>query len=471
MRIIYFFFLGTLLWSYWKALTRLAGERVSLTPILGWMAGLGYFLVVPLALLVLNNGYTIPSFYSSHSSYASVDLARGTYFLPMLVIWLALLISFQAILLLTPRPTPEEARRELLINEQKLKRVLLITFGLAMVDHVATIWMAGGLESFLVAHWYLRQEETLARFGDAYVLYMRMSLANSIVFTAAAALYTARELQRRKIEWRFSSFIVLALLLQLMMSGNRIFIALYGLSFLMSCWIYRRKKPILVLLVLSPAILSLFSAWAYFRHNLTSITEDIPTYMEADLGNRPMTTLMDTTEGASVMQLLHMINDFGGKFDYFYGLSYSKAVTFVLPRRLYPSKPQNFPVLIARLYEPGEDTSLGTTQLGELYANFGVLSVLVLPFVTVLILLLSDKLAQRIERRALLSAVLFLLLIWFARSSFEDNFITFLFAWILIWGLRMEQSLCFSSDPRRASPLEPSWRRGPYRPAVGGNTR
>ena len=58
---IYFFLVGTLLWSYWKALLRLRAESCPLTPILGWMAGLGYFLLLPLTLLVLNGGYTIPS--------------------------------------------------------------------------------------------------------------------------------------------------------------------------------------------------------------------------------------------------------------------------------------------------------------------------------------------------------------------------------------------------------------------------
>jgi hypothetical protein len=260
-------------------------------------------------------------------------------------------------------------------------------------------------------------------------------------------------LKRQKVEWRFSAFIAFALLLQMAMSGNRIFIALYGLSFLTSCWTYRRNKMIAALLIISPAIILLFSAWAYFRHDLSTIAEDIPTYVEADLGNRAMTTLMDATEGSSVMLLLHTINDFGGKFDYFYGLSYSKAVTFVLPRRLYPNKPQNFPVLIAGLYERGEDTSLGTTQLGELYANFGVLSVLILPLITFLILLLSNKLAHRIESHTLLSAVLFLLMIWFALISFEDNFITFLFALIVIRVLRLERGLCLPSRLRLASPL------------------
>jgi hypothetical protein len=152
-----------------------------------------------------------------------------------------------------------------------------------------------------------------------------------------------------------------------------------------------------------------------------------------------MTTLMDTTEGASVMLFLHMVNDFGTKFDYFYGLSYTKAVTFIVPRSVYPSKPPNFPVLMAALYEPGEETSLGGTQMAELYGNFGVLSVLLLPVITVVILLLSERVIRNIEKHALVSAVLFVLCIWFARSSFEDNFVTFLLAQVLIWCLRLEQ--------------------------------
>jgi len=453
LRILYLLLLIPVLWSYWKVLQRLRGERLALTPILGWMVGLGYFLVAPLVLLVLNGGYTIPSFYDANSSYASVDLSDRRYFLPILVIWFALLFSFQTVLMMTREQETNRTKTELPINEQKLKKALLITFGLSLLDHAAMIWRLGGVDAFLASRWYVRQEDLLARFGDAFVLYNWLSLANQILFAAAAALHAARQLRRRKMEWGCSALITFALLLQMIMSGNRIFVALYGLSFLTSCWFYRRKKWIAALLAVSPAILLFFSAWSYFRHDLSTIGEDIPTYVEGDLGNRAMTTLMDTTEGANVLLLLHVVNDFGQKFDYFYGLTYSKAITFVLPRRLYPNKPQNFQVLIAKLYEPGEVTSLNATQLGELYANFGALSVLLLPFTTVLILLLSEKLAQKIEKHALLSTALFVLLIWYARSSFEDNFITFLLVLLLVQGLRLERGLCLSRQPGLASPL------------------
>jgi len=136
-----------------------------------------------------------------------------------------------------------------------------------------------------------------------------------------------------------------------------------------------------------------------------------------------------------------------------YGASYARALFFIFPRSLYPEKPANFAYQLAALYEPGENTSFGATQLGELYANFGPVSVLLLPFVTVLILGASEKLGKVTEKHGLLSGVLFLLSIWFARSTFEDNFITFLFALLLIWALRLERDLLSWKQPRPISAI------------------
>jgi hypothetical protein len=138
------------------------------------------------------------------------------------------------------------------------------------------------------------------------------------------------------------------------------------------------------------------------------------------------------------------------------GITYTKVFTFLVPRRLYPGKSENFPVLLADLYEPGELTSLGATQLGELYANFGPISILLLPFMTVLILWLSLRLGSAIEKHMLLSATISILLIWAALASFEDSFITFFFAALLIWGLRMDRGLCASDPLAQALPLATS---------------
>jgi hypothetical protein len=443
VRIVCLLLLMSLHWTYWKAISRLRWRRLALTPAMGWMLGLGYFVLAPLTLLTLNGGFTQPAAYETNDRYNSVSFSNTTYLLPILVIWLAVLFAFVSVIVLTP---PYRGSKDdpppLPLNEKRLKRAILVTWAIALLDYGITIWLSGGLTAFLVTHWYLRQTEFLTNFGEQYVLYTQLTQANFVVFTGVAALYTAWLLERRRFSWRFCGFIAFAMLLQMGMTGNRIFVALYGLSVLVSCWVYGRKRIILACLALSPAILLVFSAWASLRGDLGAFSETLPAYVEQDLGDRATTTLIDATEGASVMQLLHMVNDFGEKFNYLYGLSYTKAVTFVVPRSLYPGKPQNFPVMMARLYEPGQETSLGGTQLAELYANFGVFSVLLLPTITVLILLLSEKLTRNIEKHVLLSAVLFVLFIWYARSSFEDNFVTFVCAQFLMWSLKLERRVC-----------------------------
>jgi len=444
MRFIYFPMIAVLVWSYSRALQCARDERTPFTPLLGWLSGLGYFVVAPLSILVLNGGYQIPTFYGVNDRYASVNLSDSRYLIPVLVVWLSLLFAFQVVTLLRPGNTNSSTAWDLPLRDQKLRRVILITLAISCLDCWFTIWRAGGLDSFLLTHWYLRQAESFAAFGDAFVLYAQFSLANQMVFTSAGALFTARALQLRNWDWKIGGLIGFGLILQMIMSGNRIFIALYGLAFLTACWAYGRKKLIGTILLLSPLVLLFFSAWAYFRHDLSAIGDDLPGYVESssDRQNPGMTTLMDTTEGTNMLQLLHMINDFGDQFPYFYGLTYSKAVTFILPRAWYPDKPENYPVQIARLYEPGQITSLSTTQLGELYANFGALEIPLLPLVTILILLGSARLAERHAEHALLLALLFLQCISFARSSFEDNFITLLFALLLIRVLGLAKDLC-----------------------------
>jgi oligosaccharide repeat unit polymerase len=408
------------------------------------MVGLGYFILAPLTVLVFNGGYSIPDIIGANDRYASVDLTSPTYFLPMTVIWLALLLSFLSILLFAPSRAQAASEPSPWLNEQKLKRILLFTSGLSLLDYVFEIRMAGGMEAFLASHWYVRQDELFARFGDPFVLYSRMSLANQIIFASSAALYVGLHLQGRARNWRFMALIAFFLITQMVMSGNRIFIALFGLAFLTSCWVYGRKQMILKLLIISPAVLLVFSVWAYVRHDISDLGEEIASHAQADVGNRVTTTLIDTTEGSCVMILLHMVNDFGSKFDYLYGVSYTKAITFVLPRRIYPDKPNNFPTLLADLYEPGEITSLGATQLGELYANFGVLSVLLLPIVTVGLMWFSSRQPFETNQHVLISAVLFLLLLWSVLSSFEDSFITFVFAFLLVHSMKFEKHLCLT---------------------------
>jgi oligosaccharide repeat unit polymerase len=450
MRAFYFLLLGVLLWSYWRSIVELRKRSTTLTPILGWVVGLGFFILAPLTFIVLNGGYEFPNFYRMSDAYAKVDLSNVTYLIPFLVIWLSLLLSFMTVIFLVRGVDRRQQRREIELDESSLRRIIFITAGLALLDYSTAIWLAGGVGPFLLSNWYMRGVELASRFGDSYVVTLWLSQANQTVFTAAAALYTHSRIKQGNANWRLLTLIVLLFLVHIAIFGDRIFFALYLLSVMTSSWLYGRKKLIAVLLMIAPALALIFSAWAYFRNDLTKIGENISVYAEQDLGNRAATYFMDACDGSDTMILFHLINDFGARYDYMYGASYARVLFFAVPRRVFPEKPPRFAIQLATIYEPGETTSLAATQLGELYANFGGISVVLLPFITALILWLSDKLMQKIEKYILLSAVLFLLFMWSVRATFEDNFVTFVFVLFLIRGLGLARGLCFAGQPIKA---------------------
>ncbi len=449
MRTFYVLLLLLLLGTFGFVLNRVRKAFNVLTPILGWMVGLAYFFLAPLTVLTLNGGFKFSAVYQMNGSWGEVDLAKLKFLGPYLVIWLSLMLTCAVAYFFVPATTDQRKAEKHLISLHQLQRVILITMALSMLDWIAAIWLNGGVAEFLVSHWYLRQEDMAARFGSIFVLYTRSSLVNQILFTSAAVLYTSQGLKQRKSRWPFTSLISLFLVLGMVMSGNRIFIATYLLGFLASCWMYGRKKIVAVLLAASPLIVLVFSAWGWVRQDVSKIPDSVDTYViNADVESPAVSKLMEVTEGSAITLLMHMINDFGDKYDYLYGSTYSRLFTFFQPRSLHPKRTPDFGTLAAMLYEPGETTSFGATPLGEAYANFGFFGIFVPPLFTWFALSYSRRLALAGEKHTLLTAVSFVVFIWFARSSFAENGMTLIGAALLIWILKIEKGLCIlANDP------------------------
>jgi oligosaccharide repeat unit polymerase len=358
-----------------------------------------------------------------------------------LIIWASLLFSFLAVILFLPKLNQERQRREVFLNDAALKRVIYLNVCLAVIDYAVTVYLVGGVAQFLVSHWYLRADDMSTHLGLGYVLYSWFSQANQIVLTAAAVLFTYSQARKGTFNWRFSFFLLVVFLFHVIFTGNRIFVALYIISLVVSCWLYSRKTVVIALMTAAPALALVFSAWSYFRSAPTKIAERTSVYMDADLGNRTATILMDAFDGSDAVLLFHIIDDFGVRYSYMYGGTYLRSVSFIIPRSIYPDKAPNFAVQLAEKYEPGGTTSLCATELGELYANFGPLSVLLLPLITLLILITSEARIDLIRNQPLASAVAFILIIWMVRSTFEDNLITFLVSLFVVRIFHLQRGL------------------------------
>lgn len=456
MMFFYLCLLAVLLATYWSVLNRVKRNSAGLTPLLGWLIGLGFFLIVPLVILTLHGGYEMPASEGITEAWTKVNLANPIFFRPYLVIWLSTMLTCVAAMVSSGAAVAKDAET-CVISLRKLERVILVTMALSIVDWVVLIWLVGGVAQFLVSHWYLRGEVLAERFGSSFTLYTRTSLANQLLFTGAAALYSGLALRDRSTRWGFTALMFLFLILEMIMSGNRIFIAFYLLAFVASGWLYGRRKLIALLMVASPLLILLFSAWGAVRHDLSKIPETVDGgAIELDVSGQALSNLMHVTEGGAVMLLMHIVNDFGNKFDYLYGSTYGRVFTFWLPRSIYPNRPLDFTNQAAILYLPGETTSLCSTALGEACANFGVVGIMALPLFTWAVACYTKYLAGGPGGRPLLSAVSFVVLIWFARCTFAENVINLIEAALLIWALRLEKGLCTTEAPVRFQGATPN---------------
>ncbi len=438
MIIFYRFLLTILLATYGWVLIRVKRNSDGLTPLLGWLMGLGFFMIAPLTILTLHGGFKQPAVYDVNGSWDEVNLASRIFFRPYLIIWLSLMLTcFVAWPAGSSRVS--EGDRTGVKARRRLERAILLTMVLAAADWLAQIWLQGGVAEFLLSHWYTRNTELASRWGVVFVAYTRLALINQMIFTGAAALYANLGLKQRDMRWRFTSLILVFFLIEIVVSGNRIFFALYLLAFLTSCWLHGRKRILAALLVLSPALVLGFSLWGAIRANLSQIPDSAASEaFDADVGDRTVTHLMGATEGSAVMLLMHMINDFGTKFDYLYGGTYARLFTSFPPARTGRGRLPDFTTLAAQLYEPGETTSLGSTVLGEAYGNFGVAGLFIPPLLTWLAISCGELMARAGRGHSLMSAVSFVMFIAFVRFPFAENALTWIAALLVIWALKLE---------------------------------
>jgi oligosaccharide repeat unit polymerase len=456
MRFVYLPLLALLLITYAYVLNRVKKNSAGLTPLLGWLTGLAFFLMIPLTVITLNGGYKSPKSYDM-SDWGDISLSNPNYLRPYIWVWLSLMLACAVAYFLCPT-LPEKSSNDDAAKSKTLERAMLVMIGLAVVDWAVMIVLVGGIEAFLISHWYTRVEDLTEQYGTAFVLFDHANEVNQIAFSAAAALYTSLGLKNRSTKPGFTALILVFLLAEIVMSGNRIFFALYLLAFLMSCWVFNRKKILVTMVLASPLIALIFGVWAAVRHDLSNIAESTTTYVGDDsVNDRVATSLIGVTEGTDVVLMMHVIDDFGGRFDYLYGSTYGRVLTSLVPRSIYPHRPRDFTVVAASLYEPGANTSLNATALGEAYANFGVCGFALLPVVTWIACRYTDRQNRTGRGNSLASAVAFVMLIWFARVTLAESLLLFLGAGIFIWVFGFDKQLKIRSqqDPAQFAPISP----------------
>ena len=146
MIILYWILTIILVTSYGLVLNRIRKCSIGLTPLLGWMMGVTYFLVIPLTLITLNGGYRSPQSYDING-WADADLSNVKFFRPYTLVWLSLMLNCGIAFFLGPSfRVNEEAPG--LVSRGRLERTILTTMALSLAAWIVMIWLVGGLEAF-----------------------------------------------------------------------------------------------------------------------------------------------------------------------------------------------------------------------------------------------------------------------------------------------------------------------------------
>lgn len=438
---------------FFIAVKRQLNTYQTITPVMGWLAGLFYFIAFPIFLIILNGGYEKPGYPQSYELWGKITTEANEFFIPFILIWVSLSLINLCVIAFTPQITLIHANgmtenRNTEISIAQLKKIILYSVGISFLFFLINIYLSGGPTAYFSSHWYYRFNETSEQYGKLFTLYLKFYYTNQLILAASTGLLTVSAIRKK---WNNNYFLLglsfFTMILHMIMSGNRIYIALFLIYLLVAMVSYLNLKKLIKWFLLFLPIVPLFSVWSYLRSNIANLSVGLKNYVLAinQVSSKIITTLMDLTEGSNNVLLIHIMTDYGKELEFLKGTTYIRAFTSILPRSL-GLYTDNFSIILANIYQPGFKSSMNGTALGEAWANFGVLEVIILPVLTLLIIQISHYLYNHRENWTLFSAVMFIILAWMARSVFAENFQILLIALFLIKLLKYEKNLLYIPD-------------------------
>lgn len=403
---------------------RLYSRSLGISMLGAWVVGVYYFICIPYTLIALNNGYEIK--WGATGPWTSVDLNHHSFFYPFMFISFSQAFMCVLLLMITLNPGNNISAKELIqkVSLRLINAFLLSSCIFSMAVWALGIYSAGGFVEYFILYWYLRTSALQEILGQSYVILSYASIANNILFSASAAVYIAnRALLNNGLSInRTILVIVLFAFLDLIMSGNRINIAVLGILLISMAIQLKVRRYLKWAVIIMPIAILFFSLWPSLRGHLGDLERGIEIHeLRTQTESTISMPIFDAVEGSAVMLLFHIIKDFGDRIDYLYGASYVRLLDFLVTSP--QNKSENFSIYLARTFEDTDETSFTATVLGEGYANFGPFSVLVLPIG----MMTSYALTLMFGRNALVSAIGFLFILKSMRYFFSVMVVILLF--------------------------------------------
>ena len=300
-----------------------------------------------------------------------------------------------------------------------------------------TIYVIGMLIVFIGSglleggDWYQNREHFMQSNGALAVLIV--FLVNSAKILFISSLFY-KWLRNDLSFYKFMFFILLFVVIDMVFSGNRIYLfctaILIGLTFLKRY----PKKTLIASPFLFPATFLLGYFASIFRHMRGPLfLNGLPTFevFIAALSRamileppNPKLFFIGISESVNVNVIYNLFNRYD---EFLLGATYLKPLFFYVPRSMWEGKPESITVITANSFG---GSSLVTTIIGEMYMNFSLLGIIFLPIV----LWFTEGLITKYLRfyGSITNIVGFFFGILFFRMPFSDELLVFVFLVLIL---------------------------------------
>lgn len=234
--------------------------------------------------------------------------------------------------------------------------------------------------------------------------------------------------------YKFLFLLILFTTIDMFISGNRIYLFC---SAILVCLLFLKrypKKTLIIFPFIFPIIFILGYFASIFRHIRGPLFEKgLPTFQvfinalgRAIILEPPNIKMffIGISESVNVNVIYNLFNDYN---NFLFGATYLKTILFYIPRSVWEKKPESITVITANSFG---GSSLVTTIIGELYMNFSIFGVLLLP---IILWLTEGILVKYLKNYSSILGVLgFIFGILFFRMPYSDVFLFFVFSVILL---------------------------------------
>lgn len=234
--------------------------------------------------------------------------------------------------------------------------------------------------------------------------------------------------------FKFFILVIAFTVIDMVFSGNRIYLfctaILFGLLF------FKRfpKKTLLAIPFIFPVTFFLGYFASIFRHMRGPLfANGLPTFdVFISALNRamileppnPKSFFIGISESVNVNVIYDLFNRYD---DFLYGSTYLKPLFFYVPRSIWEGKPETITVIAADKFG---GSSLVTTIIGEMFMNFSIFGIVLLPLV---LWLTEGLLTKYLKNYGSISGIVgFFFGILFFRMPYSDELLIFVFLFLIL---------------------------------------